>query len=136
MNREGPRRIHLSRTKGFNLQAHSLAINGLPCVKVDRATKWGNPFRAQDAADEFGCTAWEAAASVAMIYRDWLTMTEPERFHPDLRAARVAILADLSSLRGKNLACWCKLHVNGDSVPCHADVLLELANAPSSEDKG
>lgn len=25
--------------------------------------------------------------------------------------------------RGKNLACWCKL----DS-PCHADVLLKLAN--------
>lgn len=29
----------------------------------------------------------------------------------------------LSVLRGKNLACWCKV---GD--PCHADVLLELAN--------
>lgn len=29
----------------------------------------------------------------------------------------------LNELRGKNLACWCKL----DSL-CHADVLLELAN--------
>lgn len=28
-----------------------------------------------------------------------------------------------NELRGKNLACWCKA---GD--PCHADVLLELAN--------
>jgi len=26
-------------------------------------------------------------------------------------------------LRGKNLACWCAL-----DQPCHADVLLELAN--------
>lgn len=26
-------------------------------------------------------------------------------------------------LRGKNLACWCAL-----DKPCHADVLLELAN--------
>lgn len=26
-------------------------------------------------------------------------------------------------LRGKNLACWCRL-----DQPCHADVLLELAN--------
>ena len=29
-------------------------------------------------------------------------------------------------LRGKNLACWCPL-----DQPCHADVLLELANAPA-----
>lgn len=38
-------------------------------------------------------------------------------------------------LAGKNLACWCKL-----GEPCHADVLLELANAerlrsPASGDK-
>ena len=33
-------------------------------------------------------------------------------------------------LRGKNLACWCPLVDNdGNRVPCHADVLLELANA-------
>jgi hypothetical protein len=30
---------------------------------------------------------------------------------------------DLSELRGKDLACWCPL-----DQPCHADVLLELAN--------
>jgi hypothetical protein len=27
-------------------------------------------------------------------------------------------------LQGKNLACWCRL----DGKPCHADVLLEIAN--------
>jgi Domain of unknown function (DUF4326) len=27
-------------------------------------------------------------------------------------------------LRGKNLACWCPLN-----QPCHADVLLEIANS-------
>lgn len=31
----------------------------------------------------------------------------------------------LHELRGKNLACWCRL-----DDPCHADVLLELANRP------
>jgi len=30
---------------------------------------------------------------------------------------------NLSFLRGKDLACWCAL-----DQPCHADVLLELAN--------
>lgn len=31
--------------------------------------------------------------------------------------------AALSLLRGKDLACWCK-----EGAPCHADILLELAN--------
>jgi hypothetical protein len=30
----------------------------------------------------------------------------------------------IAELRGKNLACWCPL-----DQPCHADVLLEIANA-------
>ncbi|MDB5409274.1 MAG: hypothetical protein JWL84_4186, partial [Rhodospirillales bacterium] len=31
----------------------------------------------------------------------------------------------------KNLACWCPLvGKDGKPVPCHADVLIELANAP------
>jgi hypothetical protein len=32
---------------------------------------------------------------------------------------------ELEELRGKNLACWCPI-----GSPCHADVLLELANLP------
>lgn len=43
---------------------------------------------------------------------------------PALRyAAEVAPLLDLKPLRGKNLACWCPL-----DQPCHADVLLDMAN--------
>lgn len=38
---------------------------------------------------------------------------------------------DLSELRGKNLACWCRM---GES--CHADVLLEMANADPSVPTG
>lgn len=35
----------------------------------------------------------------------------------------------LTELRGKDLACWCPLEDDaGNRVPCHADVLLELAN--------
>jgi hypothetical protein len=48
----------------------------------------------------------------------------------------------LEELRGKNLACWCRLcarHAETglpagtdcpDCAPCHADVLLAIANAP------
>ena len=33
------------------------------------------------------------------------------------------------ALRGHDLVCWCPLEdANGNPVPCHADVLLELAN--------
>jgi hypothetical protein len=32
-------------------------------------------------------------------------------------------------LRGKDLACWCPLvDKDGNPVPCHADVLLKIAN--------
>jgi hypothetical protein len=36
---------------------------------------------------------------------------------------RAELVRRLPELRGKNLACWCPL-----DKPCHADVLLELAN--------
>ena len=39
-----PVRLRLSRAKGFNLQDHSLATNGLSAVNVARPSKWGNPF--------------------------------------------------------------------------------------------
>jgi hypothetical protein len=37
---------------------------------------------------------------------------------------RARLVEGLPSLRGKNLACWCRL-----DQPCHADVLLEIGNA-------
>jgi hypothetical protein len=42
--------------------------------------------------------------------------------------AHVAPKVDVAELRGKDLACWCPL-----DQPCHADVLLEIANAPVSD---
>lgn len=43
-------------------------------------------------------------------------------------ADKAFYLDKVKELRGKNLACWCRL-----DRPCHADVLLELANAGSRE---
>lgn len=40
-----------------------------------------------------------------------------------MAAKRVVIRRSLHELTGKDLACWCSL-----DAPCHADVLLELAN--------
>lgn len=78
-------------------------------VKVDRTNKtFGNPFRVRHADPETG-QPMDAARVVALF---------EERCAPALRSlAR-------HHLRGKNLACWCPL-----GAPCHADVLLALANA-------
>ena len=42
-----PVRMRLSRAKGFNLQAASRAINGLPAVNCARPGKWGNQLKAE-----------------------------------------------------------------------------------------
>lgn len=107
-----PQRIQLRRTKGWRLQEVSLSLNGLPAVKVDRSTKWGNPYRVEHANAN---STSEARAVVVRTYRFWLLHNEVGKRIAD--AAR-------RELRGKNLACSCPL----DGAPCHADVLIELAN--------
>ena len=60
--------------------------------------------------------------------RGWNPEWTPERSALrkwiDQAAIKDRILDRLPELRGKDLACWCK-----PGAPCHADVLLELANA-------
>jgi len=72
-------------------------------IYVGRPTKWGNPFMAET-ADEIGRAVED--------YADWM----------DALIAR-GYNHDFSELRGHDLACWCPL-----DAPCHADVLLKLAN--------
>ncbi len=73
-------------------------------VYVGRPTRWGNMFSTGLHGSITVGTAQQAVDSY--------------------RAVVLAEKWDLSPLRGKPLACWCPLH-----KPCHADVLLELANA-------
>lgn len=106
-------RIQLSRAKGWRMPPNT--------VKVDRSTKWGNPFRGDQ-------------SEVVARYRSFVKSPNP-RGHAELTAFS-ALVHDMHEIRGKNLACWCK-----PGTPCHADVLLELANtperaAPGSEEGG
>jgi len=64
-------------------------------VYVGRQSKWGN------------YTAGKSAAS----FKEWVCN----------EASSVWKDAAIRNLRGKNLACWCRL-----DQPCHADVLLDL----------
>lgn len=105
-----PVRLQLSRRKGFNLQALSLATNGLPAVNVARPTTYGNDFTIAD----YG----SAERAVDLFDHD---LDKFETFHPQEYEAWIA------PLRSKNLACWCS------SEPCHATVLLRRA-APICEE--
>ena len=69
-------------------------------VYVGRGSKWGNPFTIEP-----GVMSREESIAHYRTYAEGFTAEE------------------LNELRGKNLACWCK-----EGLPCHADVLLELAN--------
>jgi hypothetical protein len=112
-----PVRLQLSRAKGFNLQAASRALNGLPAMSVARPSTWGNGFkiRPRDEIPDLGIVipAVETVEQAVQLHRAWL-----EGF------LATALGADfLAPLRGCNLACWC-----APGAPCHADTLLELAN--------
>lgn len=112
-----PVRLQRKRTKGFKL----ISPNGLPIVYVGRGSKWGNPWFLEGNLVKYkdpktGATFLEGTGNIQTViglYKD-----------------RVSIKGLLDELRGKNLACWCAL-----DQPCHADILLEIANDISFEDK-
>jgi hypothetical protein len=125
-----PVRLQRSRKKGFDLQKLSLKTNGLPAVNVARPSRFGNPFIKAAAIESGYASEGSWRAFVVECFSDWLGPTRSGRDWwqgPQADKCRSAILDRLASLRGKNLACWC-----APDAPCHADVLLELANAPPS----
>lgn len=108
-----PERIQLSRTKGWRMPPNT--------VKVDRATRWGNPF---NATQTHICFSWQGLPAPL------IRLHEPPNLGRclDLYSAWLLglLVYDphlLAPLTGKNLACWC-----APEALCHADILLRLAN--------
>jgi hypothetical protein len=116
MNRS-PQRMQLSHRQGFKLQAASQAANGLACVKVDRSTRWGNPFR----------VGKDGVANAAVAVQLFRKLLEDKRVVPSNEHFPFTPDRLRADLGGLNLACWCEI-----GTPCHADVLLEIANAPNN----
>jgi hypothetical protein len=112
-----PVRIVLSRRAGFDLQAISHALNGLPAQSVARPGPWGNPFTIDDVATETGLDKDAAQAEAVTRYGRWV---RGEIDGPKAAPDRAKVRAELA---GKNLACWCR-----EGTPCHVDTLLKLAN--------
>lgn len=120
-----PQRIQLKRTKGWRLPRN--------CVVVSRPSPFGNPFTLDDVLLEGGGKSDVRGARAEAIrrYKVWLGV-EPDpagRFDGLYPERKAAVLRRLPELRGKDLAGWCPLcYPDGSACPCHADVLLELAN--------
>ena len=93
-----PVRIQRQRTKGWKVPEGA--------VYVGRPTVFGNPYKV---GDPYVLGTIADSAFAVRLFQTY---------------ARIGIrLGDIRSLRGKDLCCWCPL-----DQPCHADVLLELAN--------
>ena len=111
-----PIRVQRRRTKGWRMPPNT--------VSVTRPSWWGNRFL-------HGPQFQRSRIESIELYRRWLARLAKDlpQYYQNL----------LHPLRGKNLACWCHLcavHADGkplgehcdDCDPCHADVLLEVAN--------
>lgn len=141
-----PIRIQRKRVKGWKMPPNT--------VSVTRPGKWGNPFdfRSSDCsflALSYGCRGDRLGRQEASVraFREWI---EPQpkgcrtvryergiSFGNDKTMVQIgprfvvgpapSIKIICEELAGKNLACFCE-----PGEPCHADVLIELANAPQS----
>lgn len=114
-----PKRIQLKRSKGWRMPAGA--------VKVDRTTKWGNPFIPGQDCRVIPGRKVQDKRHAASLYLG---------FAP-LQAQLVTSARE--ELKGKDLACWCQLcdlHKDGKPLGsdcpycarCHADTLLKIAN--------
>ena len=101
-----PTRIQRKRTKGWRMPANT--------VYVGRPTKWGNPFVCRTRGEAVTQFLWKLTV---------IAMNDELYPPPGTNTSRLTYTYIRNELHGKNLACWCPL-----DQPCHADVLLAIAN--------
>lgn len=132
-----PDRIARQRTKGWRKPEGA--------VIVTRPSIWGNPWKSGNPGLLNDRGVWRQTAqpidqqTAVSIYRQWLHdgSTDPQylpiiyqwpgamiRAMTDaLHGRRSLILSEIHTLRGRDLCCFCP-----PGTPCHADVLMEIAN--------
>lgn len=116
-----PQRLQLKRTKGWRKPPGA--------VKVDRTTKYGNPFPVKvfgrkRSLELFRMFADPENSAVPKVQKELNAFRAAERelYGPGPATMTLGEMAAME-LRGKDLLCWCNI---GEA--CHADILLELAN--------
>ena len=111
-----PKRVQMTRQKGGWRAENPDAV----IVARYAHSKWGNPFAIGKTV--YGVAGYPLRAHHIKTRADAVEafarmLEREERNYPSLAEIR-------AELRGRDLACWCPL-----DQPCHADVLLDLANA-------
>lgn len=126
-----PQRIQRRRTRGWRMPDGA--------VYVGRPGPWGNPYtisamqqQIDRVAEALGHESSELdARSMAVeAFRCDLTYGPDSIwwwFGPHMAIIRIKGALQAGKLTGWDLACWCPL-----DQPCHADVLLEIANSPAT----
>lgn len=110
------KRIQRKRTKGWRMPENT--------VYVGRGSMWGNPYRV---LNEEGWPLIEGPSGFCESVEAGGFAAAQKRVVELYRSAWLPGCMSPTRLRGKNLACWCAL-----DQPCHADVLIELANVGQS----
>jgi len=115
-----PQRIQRRRTKGWRIPEGA--------VYVGRPTMFGNPYRIGQAVWIRSDNEWErftiSTRQVAVsLYRRWAMADTVDLHDFPLEHVYLQHALAVRPLGGHDLVCWCPL-----DEPCHADVLLELAN--------
>ena len=128
------KRIQRKRTKGWRMPPNTVYVGG--------GSKWGNPYKV---GGYYQITLYSSAAMAVKImaeYQEKYPNINFYRSHDSWSFFRFDIIDNYTAkmvywflinryystgyfnyLKGKNLACWCPL-----GQPCHADVLLKIAN--------
>lgn len=111
---QSPRRIQRKREKGWTMPKGA--------VYVGRPGRWGNPFEVINGHRQ-GWLLYDRRDRGSGYLRSFTD--KRSALYEAVRLYRKSMYrqVDLTPLSGRDLACWCPL-----DWPCHADVLLDLAN--------
>ena len=124
MEESTPKGVQLSRRRGYRKPEGA--------VVVARPSKWGNPFSLSDLGETFPSLSLEACAEFAVNQLEdliraggelTLSVLQPDGTRKPVTYTYPREKEIRAELAGKDLACWCSM-----SMPCHRDLLLEIAN--------
>lgn len=120
-----PKRIQMTRQRPWRADNPDAVI-------VARPSRWGNPFRVITDPHLNGFTLWDGGALIGPEEGGFF-FDKTDAHAEAVREFRLWMgrnlqFPDLTELAGKDLACWCPL-----GAPCHADVLISLANGDTND---
>lgn len=127
-----PIRIQRKRTKGWRMPANT--------ISVTRPGPYGNRYTIEGAR-EAGYLGTDIELAQCCVNQFEADIASAERDHTPYMPFAFGDPAYLGPLRGKNLACWCRLCPRHDALggkpldehcpdckPCHVDPLGRIAN--------